>query len=80
MSRAEDFVDAVKLFPLVLGLILLVIVGYYAINTLMAVGVTLVIVVVAGFIIWIAGGRLWDKFRHGKPIRRGGNGGGDSGA
>lgn len=77
MGRANDFLDGVKFLPILVGLAVLVVVGYYAVNVIAAVGVTLLILIVVGGLVWVFGGRLWDWLRHGKPIRRGG---GDDGA
>jgi hypothetical protein len=54
---------------LVVGLI--VVVAVYAVQTLLAVGVLIAIIVVALFVGYVIGGRLWDWARHGKPLLRG---------
>lgn len=38
---------------------------------LLSAGVVIVALVVAGYLLYAGGGRVHDKLRHGKPIRRG---------
>ncbi len=59
----------------VIGIALIGVVAYYAVNALLAVGTLVVLLVVAGFFLWIVGGRLLDALRHGKPLIRGDWGG-----
>jgi len=73
--------EAARWLFVAFSLTLIVVVGYYAINALAAVGFMIVLLVVGGLLLWIIAGRLWDAFRHGKPLIRGdwtdGDGGGD---
>jgi len=62
---------------IVAGIALVVVVGVYAVNALLAVGTLVVILAVGGFILWIVGGRIVDALRHGKPLIRGDWGGGE---
>jgi len=57
------------------GLALLVIVGAYAVNALLAIGTLVIVLGVGGFVLWIVGGRVVDALRHGKPLIRGDWGG-----
>jgi len=61
----------------IIGLTIVVIVGAYAVNALLAMGTVVIVLVVVGFVLWIVGGRLLDALRHGKPLIRGDWGGED---
>lgn len=60
---------------------LVAILGYYAFNAMLTIGVMLGLWIVAGIVVLVVGGRVWDVFRHGKPLFRGDwrDGGGEGG-
>lgn len=71
VSAPSTFAGALRIALVLAGVIVLGIVGFYAVNALLAMGVVAVGLVVVGILLWGVGGRLWDWFRHGKPLVRG---------
>lgn len=59
---------------LLLGLVALVVVAFYFTATLagalVGAGAVILLGLLVGYILYVIGGRLHDRFRHGKPIRR----------
>lgn len=66
----ETLSEAGRWLVVAVALAILAIIGYYAVNAIMAVGIMAAILLVVGVIVWIVGGRLWDWARHGKPLVR----------
>lgn len=80
MNPPDSGREAARWLFLLSAATLVAIVAVYAVNTLLAVGVTVLAIAAVGFLLWVIGGRLWDAARHGKPIIRGNwRSGGDDG-
>lgn len=80
MRLPDSAAEGARWLLIAVAAALVLIVAVYAVNALLAVGVLLVLLVVAGVLVWVIGGRLWDAARHGKPLIRGdwGDDGGES--
>lgn len=63
--------EAARWLLILVGLAILAIVAVYAVNVIVSIAITAALLIVAGLIVWIVGGRLWDWARHGKPLLRG---------
>lgn len=75
ISLPNTAAGSLKWIGVLAAVVLLAVVGIYAVNALLAMGVTLLVIAVVAAVAWVVLGRLSDWLRHGKPLLRRGGGG-----